>query len=207
MTPEEIQTLAANQQKIRHKTPYHVCVCTAAACHSMQSDKVKNALFEEIRVQGKEKECSVRGVGCLGLCSEGPLVVLESDGDHPTHTLYKKVQAEDAPRLVQQMGKEPVSDLLCPSDLPFFTKQKKIVLENSGLIDAERIEDAIALGGYEALIQALTGMTPPEVIEEIVHSGLRGRGGAGYPTGLKWSTVSKAVGAKKYVVCNGDEGD
>jgi len=207
MTPEEIQTLAANQQKIRHKTPYHVCVCTAAACHSMQSDKVKNALFEEIRVQGKEKECSVRGVGCLGLCSEGPLVVLESDGDHPTHTLYKKVQAEDAPRIVGRMGKEPVSDLLCPSDLPFFTKQKKIVLENSGLIDAERIEDAIALGGYEALIQALTGMTPPEVIEEIVHSGLRGRGGAGYPTGLKWSTVSKAVGAKKYVVCNGDEGD
>ncbi|MFB3785806.1 MAG: NADH-quinone oxidoreductase subunit NuoF [bacterium] len=207
MTPEEIQTIAANQQKVRHKTPYHVCVCTAAACLSTQGDKVKNALFEEVRTQGKEKECSVRGVGCLGLCSEGPLVVVESDGDHPAQTLYKKVKAEDAPRIVGQMGKAPVSELLCPSGLPFFTKQKKIVLENSGLIDPERIEDAIALGGYEALIQVLTGMTPAEVIEEIFHSGLRGRGGAGYPTGLKWSTVAKAVGAKKYVVCNGDEGD
>ncbi|HOJ60304.1 MAG TPA: NADH-quinone oxidoreductase subunit NuoF [bacterium] len=207
MTPEEIQTIAVNQQKVRHKTPYHVCVCTAAACHSMQSDQVKNMLFEQVRARGLEKECTVRGVGCLGLCSEGPLVVVESDGDHPTQRLYKKVKAEDAPRIIGQMGKEPVADLLCPSDLPFFTKQKKIVLENSGLIDPERVEDAIALGGYAALIQALTDMTPAEVIEEIVHSGLRGRGGAGYPTGLKWSTVAKAVGAKKYVVCNGDEGD
>ena len=102
------------------------------------------------------------------------------------------------------MGKEPVSDLLCPSDLPFFTKQKKIVLENSGLIDAERIEDAIALGGYEALIQALTGMTPPEVIEEIVHSGLRARGVSHRP---QVEHGSEGGGREEIRGVHGDEGD
>ncbi len=96
---------------------------------------------------------------------------------------------------------------MCPTDVPFFQRQKKIVLENSGNIDPERIEDYVAANGYTALIKALTEMSPREVIDEVTKSGLRGRGGAGYPTGLKWSTVSKSVGAQKYVICNADEGD
>jgi bidirectional [NiFe] hydrogenase diaphorase subunit len=100
-----------------------------------------------------------------------------------------------------------VSRLLCPTDVPFFQRQKKIVLENSGIIDPDRVEDYVAANGYAALIKALTEMTSREVIEQVTKSGLRGRGGAGYPTGLKWSTVSKSVGTQKYVICNADEGD
>jgi bidirectional [NiFe] hydrogenase diaphorase subunit len=137
----------------------------------------------------------------MGLCAEGPLVST-SDG-----TLYKRVAASDAVALLDGLEQGPVERLLCPTDVPFFQRQQKIVLENSGVIDPERIEEYIAASGYRALLHALTEMTPVEVIAEIVKSGLRGRGGAGYPTGLKWSTVSKAVGTQKYVICNADEGD
>ena len=121
--------------------------------------------------------------------------------------LYKKVSASDAGELLDSLDGPPVSRLHCPTDVPFFQRQKKIVLENCGAIDPERIEDYIAAGGYRSLLQALTEMTPQQVIGEVTTSGLRGRGGAGYPTGLKWSTVYKAVGTQKYVICNADEGD
>ncbi|MBN2327800.1 MAG: NADH-quinone oxidoreductase subunit NuoF [Candidatus Omnitrophica bacterium] len=202
MNPEEIQTIAANQRKAKEQVPHHICVCTAAACLSVHSDEVKDALSDEVRKRGLEKECKVKGVGCMGLCSKGPLVSIETDG-----ALYQNVTAKDAPEIVEQLGQKPVKRLKCSTKIPFFQNQKKIVLENSGVIDPDRVEDAIAAGGYDALIQALTAMSPPEVIEEIFASGLRGRGGAGYPTGLKWSTVSKAVGMHKYVICNADEGD
>ena len=119
----------------------------------------------------------------------------------------RRSRPRTAPRF-STASKEPlVSRLVCPTDVPFFQRQKKIVLENSGVIDPERIEDYIAANGYSALIKVLTEMTPREVIDEVTKSGLRGRGGAGYPTGLKWSTVSKSVGTQKYVICNADEGD
>src|SRR5438445_8787078 len=137
----------------------------------------------------------------MGLCSEGPLVST-SNGLH-----NNKVEAGDSPAVLDSLAGEPVARLVCPTDVPFFQRQKKIVLENSGVIDPERIEDYIAANGYTALIKALTEMSQREVIDEVTKSGLRGRGGAGYPTGLKWSTVSKSVGAQKYVICNADEGD
>ncbi len=202
MNPEEIQTIAANQNKAREQVSHHICVCTAAACLSVHSDTVKDALSEEVRRRGLEKEIKVKGVGCMGLCSKGPLVSIDSDS-----VLYQNVTGNDAPEIVEQLGKKPVKRLICPTNVPFFQNQKKIVLENSGIIDPERIEDAIAAGGYDALIQVLTTMSPPEVVETVFASGLRGRGGAGYPTGLKWSTVAKAVGKHKFVVCNADEGD
>ncbi len=121
--------------------------------------------------------------------------------------LYKNVAAPDAAEILDSLEGPPVSRLHCPTDVPFFQRQKKIVLENSGVIDPERIEEYIAAEGYQALIQALTEMTPREVIEQVMKSGLRGRGGAGYPTGLKWSTVAKSVGTQKFVICNADEGD
>ena len=137
----------------------------------------------------------------MGLCAEGPLVSTH-DG-----TLYQHVAAEDAVEVLDGLEKGPVRRLLCPTDVPFFQRQQKIVLENSGVIDPERIEEYIAASGYQGLLQALTEMTPLEVIEQVTKSSLRGRGGAGYPTGLKWSTVYKAVGTQKYVICNADEGD
>jgi bidirectional [NiFe] hydrogenase diaphorase subunit len=137
----------------------------------------------------------------MGLCSEGPLVSTSAG------VLYKKVEASDGVAILDSLDGPPVSRLVCPTDVPFFQRQKKIVLENSGIIDPDRVEDYVAANGYTALIKALTEMTSREVVEQVTKSGLRGRGGAGYPTGLKWSTVSKSVGTQKYVICNADEGD
>jgi bidirectional [NiFe] hydrogenase diaphorase subunit len=117
------------------------------------------------------------------------------------------VEAGDGAAILDSLDGPPVEKLICPADVPFFQRQKKIVLENSGVIDPDRIEDYVAANGYTALIKVLTEMTGREVIEEVTKSGLRGRGGAGYPTGLKWSTVAKSVGTQKYVICNADEGD
>ena len=119
----------------------------------------------------------------------------------------KCVAAADSAEILDSLDGPPVSRLVCRTDIPFFQRQKKIVLENSGVIDPERIEDYIAADGYQALMKALTEMSPREVIEEMMTSGLRGRGGAGYPTGLKWSTVAKSIGVQKFVICNADEGD
>lgn len=202
MNPEEIQLLAKKESDRKQSVPHHICVCTAAACLSVHSDVVKDTLEEEVRKKGLDDQCHVKGVGCMGLCSKGPLVAVDG-----FDTLYQSVTPADASDIVDSLGKGKVKRLECPTDQPFFKNQFKIVLENSGLIDPERIEDAISVGAYEALIQCLTSMSSQEVIHEILNSGLRGRGGAGYPTGLKWSTVAKAIGAQKYIVCNADEGD
>jgi bidirectional [NiFe] hydrogenase diaphorase subunit len=128
-------------------------------------------------------------------------------GDPQSSALYQHVAITDAPDIVASLNDKPVERLDYPTNQPFFTRQTKIVLENCGEIDPERIEDYIAHGGYGALLKALTAMTPTQVIEQITQAGLRGRGGAGFPTGVKWATVAKSGGEKKYVVCNGDEGD
>jgi bidirectional [NiFe] hydrogenase diaphorase subunit len=139
----------------------------------------------------------------MGLCSAGPLVSVRSKEE----TLYRSVSPHDAPAIVESLDGEPIQRLICSTNLPFFTKQTKIVLANSGEIDPERLEDYIAIGGYEQLAYVLSDLTPNQVIDQVSRSGLRGRGGAGYPTGLKWSTVAKAYGPRKYVICNADEGD
>jgi bidirectional [NiFe] hydrogenase diaphorase subunit len=201
MTPEELEEIAESQRASESQFTERVNVCIAAGCLSCQSQSVKDALDHEVNRRGIKNRCQIKGVGCMGLCAEGPLVSTRSG------VLYQKVQAGDAAAILDSMSGEPVSRLVCPTDVPFFQRQKKIVLENSGVVDPERIEDYIAAEGYSSLIKALTEMTPREVIDQVTKSGLRGRGGAGYPTGLKWSTVSKSVGTKKYVICNGDEGD
>src|SRR5690242_10938399 len=201
MTLEELEEIAATEQQEREKAKHHVKVCVAAGCLSCQSQGVKDALTAEVAKRGAGDNVQVKGVGCMGLCSEGPLVTT-SDSQ-----MYKHVAASDAGVLLDSLDGEPVDRLHCASDVPFFQRQKKIVLENSGVIDPDRIEDYIAEGGYRAIVHALSEMTPQQVISEITTSGLRGRGGAGYPTGLKWSTVSKADGDPKYVICNADEGD
>jgi bidirectional [NiFe] hydrogenase diaphorase subunit len=200
MTPEELEQHAVNAQATRKQSPRSVNVCLAAGCLTLHSEAVKSALEAEIKRTGAD--CRVRGVGCMGLCSLGPLVTSE-----PGDILYKNVAPADAQEIVAARENAPVSRLLCPRDQPFFRHQVNIVLENSGRIDPDKIDEYIAVGGYEPLLHALTELSPAQIVQEISRSGLRGRGGAGYPTGLKWSTVAKSAGANKYVICNADEGD
>ncbi|MFA5646026.1 MAG: NuoF family protein [Candidatus Ratteibacteria bacterium] len=201
MTLDEIRKNLYTEEK---EKPFlhHIYICVAAGCLSFHSDKVLKALAAEVEKQGLSEEVEVKGVGCLGLCTEAPLILIE-----PGTIYYRAVQPEDAPEIIAALGKKPVARLLSPSDQPFFAMQKKIVLENSGLIDPEKIEDYISVGGYSALFNVISSGNSAEVIETISKSGLKGRGGAGYPTGLKWSTVAKAPGNEKYLICNADEGD
>jgi bidirectional [NiFe] hydrogenase diaphorase subunit len=180
-------------------------VCMAAGCMSSQSGLIKEALDAEIKKNGLEDRCRVRGVGCLGLCAHGPLLSINAGKEN--ETLYQNVKIEDVADVAASLGNQPVQRLVSPLDIPFFLRQKKIALENSGMIDPERIEEYIARDGYKGIVKAITEMMPSQVIDEIVTSGLRGRGGGGYPTGLKWTTVAKAEGDTKYIICNADEGD
>ncbi len=177
--------------------------CVAAGCLSANSQAVKDGLDKAVKEKGLEGQVEVRGVGCMGLCCQGPLVQ-----EDPAETLYVKVNPEDAPAIVGALGKNPAPGLpTTDPHAPFFKKQMPVVLENCGRIDPERIESYIAEDGYLALHDVILEMTPKEVVENVVKSGLRGRGGAGYPTGLKWATVAKTVGERKFVICNADEGD
>ncbi|MGO8687772.1 MAG: NuoF family protein [Candidatus Dormibacteria bacterium] len=179
-------------------------VCQAAGCLSMQSDAVFDALCEQVTARGLT-DVAVKRVGCLGLCAAGPLVAVPEQErlfDHVAASDQASVEAVVAALGGAQGGGRSIADD------PFFSHQLKVVLEHCGRIDPERVDDYVAAGGYEALTKAVTTMTPAEVLGEITRSGLRGRGGAGYPTGLKWTTVAKADASDgKYVVCNGDEGD
>ncbi len=200
MTPEELEQIAEKESVAQQKFTKQIRVCVAAGCLSCQSDAVKDSLSKEVARRGIA-DCQVKGVGCMGLCAEGPLVSTSND------QMYKHVSSADAADVIESLAGSRVQRLHCPTDVPFFQRQKKIVLENSGVIDPERIEEYIVRHGYRALIKVLTEMTPQQVVSEVMTSGLRGRGGAGYPTGLKWSTVAKAVGTQKFVICNADEGD
>jgi bidirectional [NiFe] hydrogenase diaphorase subunit len=208
MNPEELQQIAEHTREARQHITHHVRVCHGSSCLAANSEQLSRALADEVKQHGMEKTCHVTGVGCMGLCSAGPLVSLERRDTREEHpTLYRGVTVEHAPALVEQIDREPLSHLQCPTDMPFFQHQHKIVLENCGQIAPDQIEDYIAADGYSALLTAVTEMTPSEVISQVVRSGLRGRGGAGYPAGLKWTTVDKAEGSQKYVICNADEGD
>jgi bidirectional [NiFe] hydrogenase diaphorase subunit len=203
MTPEELAEIVASEREAQEQYSQRMRVCVAAGCQSSGSLRVLDALKQEVKQRGLEKSCHVKGVGCMGLCSAGPLVSVE-----PLGILNQAVTPEDAAEIVSgALQGKGVPHLRCSTETPFFQRQQKIVLENAGLIDPERIEDYIAADGYSVLIDILTSAQPLEVLEQIMRSGLRGRGGAGYPTGTKWSTVAKAEGERKFVICNGDEGD
>ncbi len=202
MTPDEIRSKAEEIREANEAIDHHVCVCMAAGCVSAGSDKLLEAFEERVKKDGDDACYQVKGVGCLGLCSAGPLVSVESDG-----VMYQKVEPKHADALIDSLGKKPIKKLQCDLESPFFKAQKKVVLENSGRINPETIDDYLAVGGYETLMDVLTNWDPSEVVDEITKSNLRGRGGGGYPTGLKWGTVAKAESTEKYVVCNADEGD
>ena len=193
----------------------HILVCGGTGCASSGSQEVQKAFHEELEKRNLDKEILVVQTGCHGMCEMGPIVVI-----YPEGTFYCRVQASDVTEIVQEhlVKGRPVPRLLYTApedaskvpfykDIPFYGKQHRIALKNCGYINPDNIEEYIARGGYEGLGKALTTMTPAQVIEEVKISGLRGRGGGGFPTGLKWSFAAKSPGPKKYVICNADEGD
>ena len=200
---KKFKKIAAKEEARTAEDPYVVKVCMAAGCLSTQSEKVRDAL----KAGGGKHGCQIKGVGCMGLCAEGPLVEVAATNTDEAPVLYQHVTAADATDILNSLGEEPVARLKLDTNVPFFQRQLKIALENSGKIDPERLEEYIAAGGYSGLLTAVSELSPSEVIDEIVASGLRGRGGGGYPTGLKWNTVAKMDGPIKYIICNADEGD
>jgi len=199
---EDLHRIAREERDRRDGFRHHIHVCMAAGCLSGGSGELKAELEQEVARRGLQDRCQVKGVGCLGLCAAGPLVAVD-DGA----TRYQGVGAADAAAIVEALGGSPVERLRCPGDMAFFRRQTRIVTENCGRIDPDRIEEYIAAEGYHGLHRAVTQMSRQEVIDAVGRSGLRGRGGAGFPTGLKWTTVAKAADAVKFVICNADEGD
>lgn len=202
MNADELHEIAAKRREEQAQFAHRLVVCTGTACHAAQSDQVLEELQAEAKQRGINKRCAISAGGCRGLCAAGPMVTVE-----PQDVMYQGVKPEDAGAILNSLDSAPIEALRCDTDAPFFANQKRIVLKHFGMLDPEEIEDYIAVGGFSAFVNALTQMQPSDVIETIRRSGLAGRGGAGYPTGLKWSTVAKANGQRKYVVCNGDEGD
>ncbi|MEM2782702.1 MAG: NAD(P)H-dependent oxidoreductase subunit E, partial [Candidatus Hadarchaeales archaeon] len=190
-------------------------ICTKSACGlAAGSDKVLAALEEEIESRGLVGRIEVKETGCNGFCQREPVVTV-----YPDETFYVSVRPSDVREIVDAVVSGGVVDRLLyqdpvtgqrirkASDLPFYRHQQKLLLSLNGRIDPTRIEDYIAEGGYRALAKALFELTPEQVLEEVKRSGLRGRGGGGFPTGRKWETTRKAPGEPKYVIVNCDEGD
>ncbi|MGD9638106.1 MAG: NADH-ubiquinone oxidoreductase-F iron-sulfur binding region domain-containing protein [Alphaproteobacteria bacterium] len=196
-----------------------VFCCNSTSCRSAQGISVLDAFNDCLKVYNLEDKVDICPAGCMGLCAEGPLVRVEVKGQEPV--LYKTVKPLIARLIVAEhiipaskVGEGEVFEVppflmehTLSLKMPFFAEQTKVVLSNVGKINPESIDDYIAHGGYAGLKKVLTKMKPSEVVDEIKKSGLRGRGGGGFPTGLKWEFASKSKGEEKFVICNGDEGD
>ena len=196
----------------------HALICGGTGCTSSGSMDVKEALEKEIAARGLQDEVKIVQTGCFGLCALGPIMIV-----YPEGTFYSKVTADEIPEIVEEhfLKGRPVERLIYNdvakdhdddkaaslSDTEFYKKQKRVALRNCGVINPENIEEYIAMDGYFALAKVLKEMTPEDVIKTILDSGLRGRGGGGFPTGRKWQFARASVADKKYVVCNADEGD
>ncbi len=195
----------------------HVLICAGTGCTSSGSAAVRQALKDELVKKGLDEEIKVVQTGCFGLCALGPIMIV-----YPEGIFYSRVTAADIPEIVEEhlLKGRPVQRLVYNdpveedkqaasslSETRFYKKQKRVALRNCGVIDPENIDEYIAMNGYEALGKVLTTMTPDDVIKVILDSGLRGRGGGGFPTGKKWQFAKASVSDKKYVVCNADEGD
>ncbi len=193
----------------------HVLVCGGTGCTSGGSDKVLETLREGIKANGLDKEITVVQTGCHGMCEAGPIVIV-----YPEGTFYTHVNPQDAKEIVTEhllkgrvverlLFKEAMHSEAVPhyNELPFYSKQVRLTLRNCGYIDPDSLEEYIARDGYQALAKVLTEKTPEQVVEDIKASGLRGRGGGGFSTGMKWMFCAKSPGPKKYVICNADEGD
>jgi len=212
---EHLERLRATLAAARDPDKTCIAICTGTGCLAGGCKQVVNAFREEIERQGLADEVDIRTTGCHGFCERGPLVVI-----HPRGIFYQRLSAQDVPEVISEtIVKGRVIDRLLyedpqtgekivyEHDVPFYKLQRRLILGDNGLIDPTSIEDYIARGGYGALARALHTMQPEEIIDTVKKSGLRGRGGAGFPTGRKWESCRKAEGEPKYVICNADEGD
>ena len=191
-----------------------VSICTGTACVSKGAFEIKSKLEELLKEKGVWEKFKLLTSGCNRMCQDGPILIVEED-----NVRYRHLTVDSIPRIVEEhlIGGKPVQEWIAPEppssdithmgDVPFFRDQILVALRNRGQIDPEVIDDYIARDGYAALQRVLAEMTPDDVIDEIKTSKLRGRGGAGFPTGLKWSFCKNAAETPKYIVCNGDEGD
>lgn len=209
----ELETL--RESIIAKRDPNKACItiCGGTGCRAYGTEKVISAFEQEIKQQKLAAKVDIRITGCHGFCERGPLVVVK-----PANIFYQRVQERDVPGIISTAVKGNVIDRLLftdpktkkkiihEHDVPFYKKQNRLVFGNNGLIDPTDINDYLAVGGYAALGKAL-GMSPEGIIEEVKKSGLRGRGGGGFPTGFKWETARRSEGATKYIICNADEGD
>ncbi|MBQ8509586.1 MAG: NAD(P)H-dependent oxidoreductase subunit E, partial [Clostridia bacterium] len=198
----------------------HVLICGGTGCTSSGSVALREKLADELKVKGLDEEVKIVQTGCFGLCALGPIMII-----YPEGTFYSRVTVDDIPEIVEEhLLKGRIVDRLVYNDVgeahgeeeaeaaslnetKFYKKQKRVALRNCGVINPENIDEYIAMDGYFALQKVLTEMTPDDVIKTILDSGLRGRGGGGFPTGRKWMFAKASVSDKKYVVCNADEGD
>lgn len=193
----------------------HILICGGPGCKASKADKIGNAFKEEIERLDLQEKVKIIMTGCFGFCAKGPVIEVM-----PDKVFYIQVKEEDVKDIIEShiLKGEVVERLLyedeetkerikVKEEIPFYKKQVKIALKNCGVIDPENMEDALAVGAYAALGKAITSMTQEEVIKEVTDSGLRGRGGGGFPAGRKWETARKAQGDIKYVICNADEGD
>jgi len=196
----------ADQARQKRKNIRVYC-CTSTGCQASNSPAVKKAMDKAVKEANLGTEVQVVSVGCMGFCGQGPIVEVENSQDPNHYQLYEQVTPEQAPSIIKGLQGEIVTATPGNPTHPFFAHQLQIVREHSGQIDPESIEEYLAVGGYQGLHHSLFEMSPEEVVQEITRSGLRGRGGAGFPTGLKWSTVAKMPPGRKYVICNADEGD
>ncbi|NMF81872.1 NuoF family protein [Nodosilinea sp. P-1105] len=199
----DLQTLQdiAKAERDRQK-PVRVHCCTSTGCRAADAMGIYGNLQQAVKDQHLDDRVEVVGVGCMGFCGRGPLVQID-----PDDRLYEEVVPDEAASIIEAMTGGEAKPIQGDPQHPFFARQMRVVREYSGKIDPERIEDYIAVGGYQALHKAIYEMTPAEVVDQVSQSGLRGRGGGGYPTGLKWATVAKMPEGQKYIICNGDEGD
>lgn len=207
--------LSLRNNTINENSKKELLVCGDTGCRAANSMPIIDSLKAEIKNAGLEDTVSVSLTGCFGFCAQGPIVKV-----HPDNVFYVKVSANDAKEIVQEhLVKGNVVDRLlyleasenkkvhASEDISFYKQQMRIALHNCGYINPEKVEDYIANDGYLTLGKCITELTPEQVIEEVKVSGLRGRGGAGFPTGIKWEATRKSISDQKYVVCNADEGD
>jgi len=213
---EKSQIFALRKGEVPVEKTRHVLLCSGTGCHATGGLSVLSALQQEIDNQGLSENVIIVETGCNGFCALGPIMVVQPDG-----IFYQQVKPEDAKELVESHFKanKPLERLMYSdpsakkkvipklSDIPFFSNQLTRVLRNKGLINPESIDEYIARDGYFAAVKALKEMTSEKIIEEVLASGIRGRGGAGFPTGLKWRFAFQSKGDTKYVLCNADEGD
>jgi len=202
MNKTELENIYLAEHENQKQYHHRINICAGTGCVSSNSELILNELTDQVKKRGLQNEVLVKKVGCMGLCAAGPIVRIEPEG-----ILYKEVTPEDASDILDHLCGEPVARLLIDTNIPFFKRQKKNALENSGEVNPEKIEDYIAHNGYKALVKAITTMTPENILDEMEESGLRGRGGGGFPSATKWRLVTQETASQKYVICNADEGD